>query len=160
MTLIPVWLRGRDVASVVLTGQDIAVDGTITDGSSPAAQTVTGSLVSFEVDLSPEQDEVSPITTTRLNHVIMAENNTVRLTILLNGSGVINPLATLGGTYDVIKCAITRKRSGATTTPTSGLWTFYGVRGQILETVDSRGRNVTQITLTMVDPAIANPAYA
>lgn len=160
MTSIPTWLRGRDVGSIVLTGQDTSVAGVITDGSSPAAQTVTGSLVSYEANFPPETDEVSPVTTTVANNVIMQENNSFRFTVLLNGSGVVNPLLTLAGTYDVIKAVVTRKRSGATTTPSGGTLTFYGCRGECVEGVDSKGRNVTSITLMQVDIGSANPTYA
>ena len=62
MTAVPTWLKGNGL-TVVITGQTEAADGTITDGSSPAAQTVTGSLVSIEENLMTEMSEVSPITT-------------------------------------------------------------------------------------------------
>jgi hypothetical protein len=160
MVANPTWLRGRDLSSVVLTGQTEDAAGTYSDGTSPAAQTITGSIVSLELTGSPVQSEASPITTTVENYVIEAENNSLRITILLNGIGVINPLATLWYAYDTIKVVAVRKRTGATTTPTAGTWTFYGRRGELSETIDGRGRNIASLVLTQVDIGSANPTYA
>jgi hypothetical protein len=157
MTAIPTWLRGRDVGSIVLTGQTEDAAGTITDGT---AQTITGSLVAFRRQSNPEKSDVSPITATRTNKVIEAEDNTFEFEILLNGSGVIDQLATLCASFDIVKAVVTRKRSGATTTPTGGTWTFYGSRGPSGEAVESRGRNTCNLTLEQVDIGSANPAYA
>nr|MBA3767795.1 hypothetical protein [Acidobacteriota bacterium] len=96
MAAVPTWLRGRDLSSVIIAGQTEDAAGTLADGVSPAAQTITGSMVSIEPVLSPTQSELSPITSTTENNVIEAENNSFRVSVLLNGSGVINPLATLG----------------------------------------------------------------
>jgi hypothetical protein len=160
MVAVPTWLRGRDIGSIVLTGQTVDAAGTLADGVSPAAQTITGSLRAVRFNSNPEKSDVSPITATVTNKVIEAEDNTFEFEILLNGSGVINSLATLCATYDIIKAVIVRKRSGATTTPTSGQWTFYGSRGPTGEAIESRGANMCTLTLEQVDIASANPAYA
>lgn len=160
MTAVPTWLRGRDVGSIVLTGQTIAADGTLADGTSPAAQTITGALRAFRLNGNPETSDASPITATVVNNIIEAENNTFEFDILLNGSGVINALATLAMSYDVIKAVVTRKRSGATTTPTSGSWTFFGTRGPFGEAVESRGANQATLTLLQADISSSNPVYA
>lgn len=159
MPSAPTWLRGRDVSSVILTGQTEDAAGLFADGSSPAAQTITTSLLSFEPVFSPNQSEAGPITATVDNNIIESENNSFRISILLNGSGVVNPLATLGYTYDTIKLVAVRKRSGATTTPTNARWTFYGRRGEFGETIDSRGRNVAFMNITQIDIGSANPTY-
>jgi hypothetical protein len=160
MVAIPTWLTTPGNTSVVITGQTVAVDGTLADGVSPAAQTVTGSLVSIEENLITEQNEVSPITTTVANNVNEFVNNGYRIGILVNGSGVVNPLKTLGGTYDVMKVVFIAKASGATTTPTAASMTYYGRRAEITTAYDNRNRIVSYLTLTSVDIGSANPVYA
>jgi len=158
MTAIPTWIRGRDVQSVVLTGQTVAADGTLTNGSSPAAQTVTASLAFVRVSQRPQKDNVSPVTSPRANNVIGEDDSQTEIGLLINGSGVTNPLATLCAAYDIIKLVFQRKITGASTT--GDTWTHYASRGDFDEVIDSKTKNLTTLVIDQVDIGSAPLAYA
>lgn len=159
MPSIPTWLKIPGNCSVVITGQTVDAAGLLADGTSPAAQTVTGSLVSIEEMIQKDMSEASPITTGRINNVSDAVNNGYTIGVLVNGSGVINPLKTLGDTYDIFKVVIVAKKTGATTTPTNGRMTYYGEWASIRTPIDSRNRIVSVVDLMQVDIGSANPVY-
>lgn len=148
MAQVPVWCLGRHVTVCSITPQSVASDGTLSDGS---ASSLVGSIDSVSLTSQPETEEVSAMTTTRANNVIIKNATSVTLVEILKSSGTnILAAAVTGANGDYFKVILTR---GAQT------WTFYGLRGAYSEDLQ-RGKSTASLTLEMVDPNAANPTYA
>lgn len=76
MAAIPVWLTGRHVSACAIVPQTLAADGTLSAG---ASANLVGSIDGIEIDSTPELEEISPITTTRLNHVVIKSGTRITL---------------------------------------------------------------------------------
>lgn len=146
MAQVPLWAIGRHVTVCSLTPQTVGADGTLSDGASTS---LVGSLDGVEFSSNPEVEEISPITTTRANDVLVKDRTEITLVEILKHTGT-NILAAAVTSATYFKVIITR---GAQT------WTFYGLRGAYSESLQ-RGKSTASLTLTMVDPNTTNPAYA
>lgn len=148
MVSIPVWLVGKHVTAVTLTPQSVASDGTITD-TTPVA-TMVGHVDEVTISMRSENEEISPMNTTRLNHVQLKVGTTITIHEILKSNGT-NYLATAAtGATAVFKVLVTRGGQG---------FTFYG----LLESYEEglrRGKSTGSMTLAMLDISAANPAYA
>lgn len=146
MTAIPVWLLGQHVSACAITPQSVAANGTLSAG---AASSLVGSLDGIELDSTPELEEISPITTSRLNNVVVKSGTRITLTEILKSNGTnILPAAAVAADYFYV--AITRGGQS---------WAFYGARGTYTESIQ-RGKSVASLTLEMVDIGSANPTYS
>jgi hypothetical protein len=146
MTAIPTWLRGNHTSVCSITPQSVASDGTLSDG---ATSSLVGSIDGISINTTAELEEISPMTTTRHNNVIIKSGTSLSLTEILKSNGT-NILAAASSVADVFRVNITRG-------PQS--WAFYGVRSTYTEDLQ-KGKSVGVLTLEMVDINSANPTYA
>ena len=144
MVAIPVWLTGQHVTACAIIPQTVS-SGTFTPGSS---KNLVGSIDGIEIDSTPELEEISPITTTRLNHVVLKSGTRITLTEILQSSGE-KMLAAAAVAADYFQVTLTRGGQA---------WSFYGARGSYNESLQ-RGRSVASLTVEMVDIGSANPTY-
>ncbi len=157
MSVIPPWLRGRDVTGFIATGATAGSDGTVTDATVAGIQTISGKWDEIELDNQPTTEEISAADSTRLNEVIIQDGTTVRCTQIMQrakGSGegtndVANPFASLCVAYDYIKIVFIR--GGKT-------WTGYFLRKGYNERV-VRGKSTATFTGGFVDIGGTNPTY-
>lgn len=150
MATIPLWVLGKNVTGVTVTPQTVDAAGLLADGSPLSC---TGKLRSIRLASNPRQREVSPMDTGREHTVNVKESNSITITELLSyATGAVNVIQTVitNSSTDVFKFVFIR--AGKT-------WTFYGRRGPAGEAVDE-GEDVMELTLTMVDPGVANPGIA
>lgn len=158
MAATPPWMRGRDVSVLTITGATEASNGDITDGSTTAIQPLVAIWDEYDFDSDPNQEEISSAGTQRMNHVILQENNSVRISVPMervvrSGAGAndkVNPLDFLVRSFDLLKVVLTH--SGRTVT-------YYGRRGRYSERI-RKGKSTHELSLTMADIGSANPAYS
>lgn len=144
MPTIPVWAIGQQVA-ITLTPQTVASGGALTDGT---PVTLTGHIREGSLETSTDLEEISPMDALRRNMVPTTVGTRVTLTELLvkNGTNLIAAAAAVGSYFKVV---ITRGAQA---------FTFYGVLAGYREQYQ-RGALTGELTLEMIDPGTANPAY-
>lgn len=147
MTAIPVWLTaGGGPFTVTITPQTVASDGTLSDGTLAA---LTGSVETLRFTNSPNQEELSPMSSRRGNMVNTKEMPSMVLEELLKSSGT-NILAATNYAFDVVKVNWTRGAQA---------YVFFGRRGEFDDGVTS-GRSTCRLVIGPVDIGSANPTYA
>lgn len=146
MTAIPVWLTGRHVTACALIPQTVAANGTLSAG---ASSSLVGSLDGIEIDSTPEEEEISPMTTTRRNPVNIKEGTRFTVTEILKSNGT-NLLAAAATAADYFQITLTRGGQS---------WSAYVKRGAYTESLQ-RGKSTASLTLETVDISGTNPTYS
>lgn len=155
MATIPQFLIGKHITAVVVTPQ--TVSGT-TGALSDTTPIQTFSTVFSEISIRSENDleDISASDQRRKNMVPTASSTRITITELLQGSRAdgnpVNGGAASGyGSSDYHKFTLTR--SGKT-------YTFYAVMASYEERTNGKGKITGELVLDMIDPGVANPAYA
>ena len=155
MAIVPQWLVGKHVTGVVITGQMVAADGTLTDATTTGVQPLTTVVDEITMTSAPRIEEISPMTADKENDVILKRRTTMRVACVMEkaraGLGAnekINPLEWMAVTYDYVKMVFVR--AGRT-------WTFIGPIVGYEEPLRV-GRNVNVLEVGMAGIDTTNPA--
>jgi len=155
---IPPYFLGKHTSSLVIAGAVPDAGGVLTDGATNAILATTDSV---EINDDPDVENVTCLTQTRKNNVIIEGGVSVVITgKLLNAEastwkdalGVTqtgNPITALCAQYDYFRIQLTR--AGRT-------WDGYFLRGPYREQVQKGPVGFT-LNLLPVDPGQANPTY-
>ena len=155
MAVVPQWLLGKNVSGVVITGQVVAADGTLSDAATSGVQPLTAVVDEITLTNAPRIEEISPMTVDKENDVILKRRTTMRVACVMEKSRAglgandkINPLEWMAITYDYVKLVFVR--AGRT-------WTFIGPIVGYEEPLRV-GRNVNVLEIGMAGIDTANPA--
>jgi len=155
MSAIPLYLKGRHLASVVLTPCTVGTAGALTEVTA-SAQTLTTVMDSLSLELIANLEEISAVNSPRQNHTVTDDDYRLTLNILeVNNASDPSPLAAVAVSYDVFKAVFT-KGTGAS----AKSWTVYGHRDTYSEGVQGKGRQIASLTLAGVDLGSAGAARA
>lgn len=143
---VPTWLLGRHLTAVSLTPQTVSGAGVLTAGT---AKTLTAFINRCKLRSTPLLENVGPVNKTRANNVILEDDFTLEIEVLLSYNGE-NPLATLVTTADYFTGAFTRGGQA---------WTCTVIRGEFDDGVENQGKNTSSITLHCADNGGTNPTY-
>ena len=150
MAAVPVWLLGRHLTAVTLTQQSVAADGTLTPGTGSAIKTLTALCNRVKLRSNPMLEDVGPVNKTKANNVILQDDFTLEIEVLLKSSGE-NPLAAAVTASDYFVCVFTR--GGQT-------WTQTVVRGEFDDGVENQGKNTSTLVLHCADISATNPVLS
>jgi len=146
MATLPIWMTAKHISSVVLTPQTVSPAG-VRGARTPVA-TVTARLLTLDDQSEPQHDEINPITSGRLNNVIIADGWRIRVETLLTAINT-DPdlLMTQIYSFDFFKLVyvIGTVASGIRTK------TVYGVRGTKGLTTNGRSALRSSLDLLCVD---------
>ena len=149
MAAIPLYQRGRDLVSVVLTGQTVGTAGALSD--STAVVTLTAVMNGFDESLTPTKAEINALNTTRENNVVLSDGFTMNFSVLkVNNASDPSPLRAVITSFDVFKAVITQGTGASARTETA-----YGSRGSYSESFQGRGQQVASLSLDSVDAGTA-----
>jgi len=141
-------MYGKHLGSCVLTGQNVAEDGILSNGDSVI---VTVDVTSLSVQTAPKREEINGANSTRENEVILAEGDTLDIEVLrVNDGTVADKLRALCRAYDYILVEWV-EGTGAS----QNACAFYGVRGP--NTSSFRGRGASMGTLSLGPCDIGGP---
>jgi hypothetical protein len=158
MALVPTWMLGKHVTTVVAQIQTVASDGTLSDagGASDVASLavssgVLGSGLTFSVALVDEvefsstklTENISAIQRPRANMVPYSIRYQFTLTeIMRNGADRCRLAAIFyNGVSDIVKLTFSRARN---------TWTVYAVLTSYSESLQ-RGKNVARLSCSMIE---------
>jgi hypothetical protein len=165
MALVPPWMLGRHVTTLVAQIQTIASDGTLSDagGASDVATLAastgalgsgltftTGLVDEFELQSTKLSENISAINRPRANMVPYSIRYSFTLTeIMRNGADRCRLAAIFyNGVSDLVKLTFSRARM---------TWTVYAVLTSYSESLQ-RGKNVARLSCSMIEANTA-PAY-
>jgi hypothetical protein len=147
MPTIPTWLTGRNVTTLTLTPQS-NVDGVLSDSTPVAA--IFGHIDEVTLTGSKTSENIKPLNTIRRNMVPIDVGTRITMAEILKAGGTNLLAQAWFGANEYFKISLAR---GAQT------FTFYGLFHDYEEQL-RQGKSVGVATFEMVDPAVANPAYA
>lgn len=146
MATIPIWMTSKHISGVVLTPQTVSGVGLLAD-TTPVA-TLTPRLLSLDDQSEPQHDEINPITSGRLNNVVIADGWRVKIESLLTATTADPDLfMTAVLAADIFKLAYVLG------TVAGGIRTkvIYGVRGTKGLTTNGRSALKSSLDLLCVD---------
>mgnify|MGYP006949693242 CR=1 FL=1 len=143
------FIRGRDISVLTVTGGTRASNGAITYGGSVLSLTGKTEGVGFGLDTLSAV--INSIDDTIVHNEILMENQTCQVTEILtttgdSGSGIA--LNDIWGTYAYVKVIMT---VGGKT------YTYKGLRGNYQTGVTSEGKNIGVMSLQSINDAGASP---
>lgn len=151
MSSVPLWLRGRHLASVVLTPVTIGTAGAITDVTGSAA-TLTTVMEGYGSELGANLEEISAVNSARQNFENLDDGHRLTLSILqVNNASDPSPLAALVLSFNVFKAAIT-VGTGASARTITG----YYERENYSDGIQGKGRQIATLTLAPKDAGTAS----
>ena len=156
MAVVPQWLKGTNVSGVVITGQVVAADGTLSDAATTGVQPLTAVVDEITgPTFAPRVEEISAMTVDKENDVIIKKRATLRVQCIMEKSRAglgandkINPLEWIAVTYDYVKLVFVR--GGRT-------WTHIGPVVGYDEQIRA-GRSVNILDVGMAGIDTTNPA--
>lgn len=145
MAAVPVWMLGKNIASVHVYPQTVGTSGTLADASTKAIVT---QIDSIEVNMVPSKENINPVGTPRANHVIIEDDWNVDLGLIeVHNASDPNVLVTACLTNDYFKFVFVRgTQAGSIET-----WTGYGTRGSINSGVNGKGKQVSNFVIDAAD---------
>lgn len=150
MATIPLWLVGRHITAVVVTPQVANSAGVLSDAAL-GAQSFTALIDGIQYSGSVTTQEISAITSPRLNHVPIEQDDTMVVSEIMRsaaGSVLATACWTAAGNPDWALFAFSRGGNSIS---------MYGLMTRVEEGV-TRGKCVARLTIRMVDVA-AFPTY-
>lgn len=142
MPAIPIFQRAAHITTITIAGCTVAANGDLTAGS---AVSIKAKLTMLDDQIEPQHDEINPITSGRLNNVLIADGWRVRLEILnVNDGTDPDVFMTAIYSYDIIKLIYVV----GTATNSIGTKTLYGVRGT--KGLSTNGRSALKSTLDLL----------
>jgi hypothetical protein len=149
MASIPVFQRGRDLATVLVTPQIVSTLGALSD-TTPVA-TITTMMRELQLALDAGKEEISAITSTKRNSVVVDDGFSLNLTILkVNNGSDPNPLRLAITTADIFKVSWTEGSGGSQKSHT-----LYASRGSLSEGFSGKGSQIASLSFDSVDAGTA-----
>ena len=152
MAKIPTWLLGRHITTITLTPLTVAADGTLTPGT---AASLSGYIDGVELTGQKTTENIQSIDNIRANYVVTEIETSVTLTEILKTNDTSGtPTNILASAYySAFDLAlVTLARGGRS-------YTFYSLMSSYAENIN-KGKSTGKMDCKMVDPGVANPAYA
>ena len=144
MPTIPVWLLGKNVTAVSITGQALT-GATLADSGSAVA--LLAKTQGINHSITPELQEINSMNSTRQNNVILSDGFQFTINCLMVNDGTDPaPLRTLVNTFDYLKVVFTKGSGGSAET-----YTAYCVRGAYNEDMQGRGAGICSLVLEAID---------
>lgn len=145
MATIPLWLLGRHLAALSITGQAVSAGGVLSDSGS--AVNLLAKSSGIDHSITPTKAEINSLNSTRENNVILSDGYSLNLSVLMVNDGTDpSPLRTLVESFDVLKVVITKGTGGSAKT-----YTGYFTRGVYSESMQGRGQVIASLALDGVD---------
>lgn len=137
---------GKHLTSVVITGQSVSAAGVFSDGSSPAAVTITTRMDGIDYELAADHEEISSLNSPRQNNVITSDGATCSIDTFKVANGDPEPLRTLVAAYDYFKLVWVEISGTAVYT-----CTYYGVRGTARGGFRGKGKQMAGLNFLPAD---------
>lgn len=150
---IPLYMRGRGLKSLVITGQTIGTAGALSDST---AYTLSSSLDGYSESLQRQTENISAVNSTRANNMIVEDDNTITWRALkLNNGGDANQFKTAILLFDIVK-AVWVEGDGASAKTT----TAYGSITSMESGIEGKGKQIASLTMQQVDVGTATYAVS
>lgn len=144
MPSIPIFVLAKHITAVALTPQVVASNGALSNGSPIAVQAL---LRDLDVEFESQTDEINPITSGRLNNVLIADGYRAAIEVLGANIGADpDPIMASILSADIYKLAYTHGSGGSARTTT-----IYGVRARKITKTQGRGALAFRFELLCVD---------
>ena len=141
------YLQGYHLTACTVKAYTRAADGTLTLAVTKNVQAL---ISEHDFQSTPATENISPVTLIYANNLVTENDANLTLRVLLLASGE-NPLATLTYNYDYFLIEWTRGAQA---------WSFYGTRGTLGETVNSKGANFASMSFQQFYPGAVPYTYA
>lgn len=152
MATIPLWLLGRGVTAVVITPMVSDANGLLSD-SALGAQSFTTIADEISYQGSVTTQEISALTSTRRNSVVIEQDDTMVMTHIMRSTAGENLAAAIWVDPALSNFAYFQFSRGGNSVNMYGALTRY-------EEDVQRGKSVSRLTIKILDtPGTANPAY-
>lgn len=145
MASIPLFLRGKDLASVTLFPQTVGTSGILADASTKG---VTAQVDSFQLNLSPTDENISAVNQPRANHMVIEDDFSFSLSLIeVHNASDPEAIGLTILTNDVFRIVFVKgTQAGSIQT-----WQCYATRGAYSNGVNGKGKQVVTGEFHAVD---------
>ena len=145
---VPIYLRGRNLTSVILTPQTIGTAGALSDGT---PVTITTTVDGLQFQLNAQNENISAVNSAKANYVNTEDEFTATLRVIkVNDTTDPDKLQAAIITHDLFKLAWTEGTGGSAKTVT-----VYGTRGPLDTGIEGKGKQTSTLTFQSVDAGTA-----